>query len=39
VRLLRLAGGASLPEFFEIEDSLVGTGEAGQGADMPHLTG
>jgi hypothetical protein len=39
VRLLRLAGGAPLPEFFEIEDSLVGTGEAGQGADMPHLTG
>jgi hypothetical protein len=38
-RLLRLAGGAPLPEFFEIEDSLVGTGEAGQGADMPHLTG
>ena len=39
VRVLRLAGGAPLPEFFEIEDSLVGTGEAGQGADMPHLTG
>jgi hypothetical protein len=39
VRLLRLAGGAPRPEFFEIEDSLVGTGEAGQGADMPHLTG
>ena len=38
-RLLRLAGGAPLPEFFEIEDSLVATGEAGQGADMPHLTG
>ena len=30
--------GAPLPEFFEIEDSLVGTGEAAQGADMPHLT-
>ncbi len=39
VLLLRLAGSAELPEFFEIEDSLVGTGEAGQGADMPHLTG
>jgi hypothetical protein len=39
VRLLRLAGSAPLPEFFEIEDSLVGAGEAGQGADMPHLTG
>jgi hypothetical protein len=38
-RLLRLAGGAPLPEFFEIEDSLVGVGDAGQGADMPHLTG
>jgi hypothetical protein len=38
-RVLRLAGGAPLPEFFEIEDSLVGAGEAGQGADMPHLTG
>jgi hypothetical protein len=38
-RLLRLAGGAPLPAFFEIEDSLVGAGEAGQGADMPHLTG
>jgi hypothetical protein len=38
-RILRLAGGAPLPEFFEIEDSLVGAGEAGQGADMPHLTG
>jgi hypothetical protein len=39
VRLLRLAGGAPLPDFFEIEDSLVGTGDASQGADMPHLTG
>jgi hypothetical protein len=38
-RLLRLAGGAPLPGFFEIEDSLVGTGEAAEGADMPHLTG
>jgi hypothetical protein len=38
-RLLRLAGGAPRPEFFEIEDSLVGTGDAAQGADMPHLTG
>jgi hypothetical protein len=42
VRVLRLAGGAPLPEFFEIEDSLVGaggTGGTGQEADMPHLTG
>jgi len=38
VRLLRLAGGAPLPEFFEIEDSLVGAAEAAQGADIPHLT-
>ncbi len=36
-RLLRLAGGAPLPDFFEIDDSLVGTGEAAQGADMPHI--
>jgi hypothetical protein len=36
-RLLRLAGGARLPEFFEIDDSLL-AGEDGQGADMPHLT-
>jgi len=38
VRVLRLAGSAPLPDFFEIEDSLVGTGEPSQGADMPHLT-
>jgi hypothetical protein len=37
--VLRLAGSAPLPDFFEIEDSLVGNGEASQGADMPHLTG
>jgi hypothetical protein len=36
VRILRLAGGAPLPEFFEIDDSLVSGG--GHGADMPHLT-
>jgi hypothetical protein len=36
-RVLRLAGTAPMPEFFEIEDSLVGTGEASAGADMPHL--
>jgi len=39
VRALRLAGRAPVPEFFEIEDSLVGSGEPDQGADMPHLTG
>ena len=38
-RVLRLAGSAPQPDFFEIEDSLVGSGEASQGADMPHLTG
>lgn len=38
VRLLRLAGGAPMPEFFEIDDSLV-TADAGtRGSDMPHLT-
>jgi hypothetical protein len=36
VRVLRLAGGAAMPEFFEIDDSLV-TAEAGA-ADIPHLT-
>ena len=39
VRLLRLAGGAALPGFFEIDDSLVAAGPDGQGTDMPHLTG
>jgi hypothetical protein len=38
VRLLRLAGGAPLPEFFEIDDSLVAGNSGGRGADMPHLT-
>src|SRR4029077_9380255 len=33
VRLLRLAGGAPLPEFFEIDESLVDSGTAGRGAD------
>jgi hypothetical protein len=39
VRLLRLAGGAPLPEFFEIDDSLVGPDSDPRGTDMPHLTG
>jgi hypothetical protein len=39
VRLLRLAGGAALPGFFEIDDSLVAVGADEQGTDMPHLTG
>jgi hypothetical protein len=38
VRLLHLAGGAPLPEFFEIDDSLVPGNANGRGADMPHLT-
>ena len=38
VRILRLAGGAPLPEFFEIDDSLVTGGTAGSGADMLHFT-
>jgi hypothetical protein len=38
-RVVRLAGSAPLPDFFEIEDSLVSNGEASEGADMPHLTG
>jgi hypothetical protein len=37
-RVLGLAGGAPLPAFFEMDDSLVvATTEAG-GSDMPHLT-
>jgi hypothetical protein len=37
--LLRLAGNATKPEFFEIDDSLVPTGDpGGPTADMPHLT-
>ena len=38
VRMLRLAGGAPLPEFFEIDDSLVTGGAEGTGADMLHFT-
>jgi len=38
VRLLRLAGGAPVPDFFEIDDSVVAGGSGG-GADMPRLTG
>jgi hypothetical protein len=37
-RLLRLAGGAPLPEFFEIDDSIVVGGAESSGADMPHFT-
>jgi hypothetical protein len=38
VRLLRLSGGAPWPEFFEIDESLVGEDSTGLGTDMPHLT-
>jgi hypothetical protein len=38
-RVLGLAGGAALPEFFEMDDSLVIGGGSGQGSDMPRLTG
>jgi hypothetical protein len=36
-RLLRLAGGAPMPEFFEIDDTLAPAGMGEQGTDMPHL--
>jgi hypothetical protein len=39
VRLLRLAGNAGLPEFFEMDDSLVAEGGDGAGASMQRLTG
>jgi hypothetical protein len=38
VVVLRLAGTAPLPEFFEIDDSLVPAGETVPPADIPHLT-
>ena len=38
-RALRLAGNAQMPEFFEIDDSLVAAGGEDQEADIPHLTG
>jgi len=37
--VLRLAGRAPAPEFFEIDDSLVPAGDAAAPtADIPHLT-
>jgi hypothetical protein len=39
VRLLRLAGNAPLPQFFEIDDSHAGDGARNMGADIQHLTG
>ncbi|HVB44383.1 MAG TPA: hypothetical protein VNF47_17000 [Streptosporangiaceae bacterium] len=38
-RLLRLAGGAPMPDFFEIDDVVAPTGMDEQGSDMPHLAG
>ncbi len=37
VRVLRLAGNAGLPEFFEMDDSLVAEDGDGAGADMQRL--
>jgi hypothetical protein len=36
--VLGLAGGAPMPEFFEIDDSLVVGDGGGRGSDMPRLT-
>ena len=38
-RLLRLAGGAPVPAFFEIDDAPPVIGDGGDQADMPRLTG
>jgi hypothetical protein len=38
-RMLRLAGGAPMPEFFEIDDIVAPSGMGEQGTDMPHLAG
>ncbi|HEV2371622.1 MAG TPA: hypothetical protein VGS19_05565 [Streptosporangiaceae bacterium] len=38
-RLARLAGSAPMPEFFEIDDSLVVPGTDAGGTDMPHFAG
>jgi hypothetical protein len=39
VRILRLAGKARLPEFFEMDDSLAVAEDDGAGADMQRLAG
>jgi len=36
-RALRLAGGAPMPEFFDIDDIITPGGRAEQGTDLPHL--
>ena len=38
-RVLRLAGTAPMPEFFEIDDTLTPSEMDEQGTDMPHLAG
>ncbi len=38
-RTLRLAGGAPMPEFFEIDDNISASGMDEHGTDMPHLAG
>jgi hypothetical protein len=38
-RVLRLAGGAPMPEFFEIDDNVGSDSVGEQGTDMPHLAG
>jgi hypothetical protein len=37
-RVLRLAGKAPSPEFFEIDDSLAPASQGGPSTDLPHLT-
>lgn len=39
VRLLRLAGGAPVPSFFEIDDAPPVIGDGSEGVHMPRLTG
>jgi hypothetical protein len=39
VRSLRLAGGAPMPEFFEIDDNIGSGGMDEHGTDMPRLAG
>ncbi len=38
-RVFRLAGGAPMPDFFEIDDTLSPAEMDEQGTDMPHLAG
>jgi hypothetical protein len=38
-QVLRLAGGASMPEFFEIDDTISPSDMDATGTDMPHLAG